>query len=99
MVLMFFYCCGGLRAYSLLYASNVIARAISGFGVLAVSAAMVAVVFALLGYPVSVLVSLPVAVFELTIGMWLVLRGVADRPVSFEQDDHLPVQRGAARAA
>jgi hypothetical protein len=47
----------------LLYAVNVIPRAISGFGVLAVSAAMVAVVLALLGQPVSLFVSLPVALF------------------------------------
>jgi hypothetical protein len=86
-VLMFFYCCGGLLAYSLLYAVNVIPRAISGFGVLAVSAAMFAVVLALLGQPVSVFVSWPVALFELTIGLWLVLRGVADLSLSRKRGD------------
>jgi Domain of unknown function (DUF4386) len=79
---MFFYCCGGLLAYSLLYRSNAIPRLISGFGVVAVSAAMVAVVFALLGNPLSVFVSMPVALFELTIGTWLVLRGMPDRSLS-----------------
>jgi hypothetical protein len=98
-VLMFFYCCGGLLAYSLLYASSVIPRAIAGLGVLAVAAAMVAVVFALLGDPVSIFVSLPVAVFELTICAWLVLRGTADRSVSQEHGEHLPVEPGAPQVA
>jgi len=73
---MWFYCMGGLVWYYLFYRSNYIPRAISVFGLLAVSLGLVAVVGQLLGYDVPILLSIPLLPFELAIGAWLLTRGI-----------------------
>ena len=73
---MFFYCTGGLLWYFLFFKSRYVPRAISLFGLVAVSVALVGVVLQLLGYDVSMYVALPLLPFELTIGTWLALRGI-----------------------
>jgi hypothetical protein len=72
---MWFYCTGGLLWYYLFYRSNYVPRAISIFGLLAVSLGLVAVVGQLLGYDVPILLSIPLLPFELVIGAWLLIKG------------------------
>jgi hypothetical protein len=76
--LMFFYCAGGVLWYYLFYKSRYIPRAISLFGLAAVSVSLVGIVFVLMGFDVPIIVFLPVLPFELTIGGWLVVRGATD---------------------
>jgi hypothetical protein len=73
---MWFYCTGGLLWYYLFYRSNYVPRAISIFGLLAVSLGLVAVVGQLLGYDVPIMLSIPLLPFELAIGGWLLARGI-----------------------
>ena len=73
-----FYCFGAMLWYSLFYRSRYIPRPISLFGLIAVSVALVGLVIEFLGHDVSILVFLPILPFELTIGTWLVLRGIKD---------------------
>ena len=77
---MWFYCLGGILWYSLFYASKYIPRVISLWGLLAVSVALVGIVFQFFGYDVPIFVFLPIAPFELTIGVWLLLRGIQEKP-------------------
>jgi hypothetical protein len=53
-------------------------RFISLFGLIAVSVASVGIGFQFFGYDVPIFVSLPILPFELTIGVWLLLRGIKD---------------------
>jgi Domain of unknown function (DUF4386) len=77
-ILMFFYCAGGLAWYGLFYRSRLIPRAIPAFGLAAVSVGLVGTVLGLLGNDVPMLAYLPILPFELTIGTWLLLRGMQD---------------------
>jgi len=73
-----FYCFGAILWYYLFYRSRYIPRAISLFGLLAVSVALAGLAFQFLGHDVSIFVYLPILPFELTIGVWLMLRGIND---------------------
>jgi Domain of unknown function (DUF4386) len=75
---MFFYCVGGILWYFLFYQSNFIPRIISLFGLAAVCVGLAGIVAEFLGYTVSIFVLLPILPFELTIGAWLVIRGIRD---------------------
>jgi hypothetical protein len=83
---MWFYCIGGLLWYALFYTSKYIPRVISFWGLLAVSVGLIGIVFQLLGYDVSIFVYLPIGPFELTIGVWLMLRGIKEQP----RDEYAP---------
>ena len=83
---MWFYCTGALLWYSLFYTSKYIPRVISLWGLLAVAVAFVAIVFQLFGYDVSLFVSLPILPFEVTIGVWLLLRGIKEQ----QRDEYAP---------
>ena len=74
-----FYCFGAMLWYSLFYRSRYIPRVISLFGLIAVSVALAGLVVEFLGHDVSILVFLPILPFELTIGTWLLLRGIEDK--------------------
>jgi hypothetical protein len=76
---MWFYCVGGLLWYYMFYRSNYIPRVISLFGLIAVVLGLGSVVFQLLGYEVSILVSLPLLPFEVAIGAWLLLKGIREK--------------------
>jgi hypothetical protein len=76
---MWFYCIGGMLWYALFYTSKSIPRVISLWGLLAVSVAFVGIVLQVLGYEVSIFVFLPILPFEVTIGGWLLLRGVREQ--------------------
>jgi hypothetical protein len=73
---MFFYCSGGLLWYSLLYRSRYVPRAISLFGLVAVLVGLAGIVAELSGSSVPIVVYLPLLPFELTMGTWLLLRGI-----------------------
>jgi hypothetical protein len=72
---MFFYILGGILWYSLFYKSEYIPRVISLFGLTAVSVAFVGIGFEFFGYAVPIFVYLPILPFELTIGVWLLIKG------------------------
>ena len=75
---MVFYCIGGILWYSLFYRSRYVPRAISLFGLAAATVALVGIVVELLGQDIPMLVFVPLGLFELTIGVWLLLRGIAE---------------------
>lgn len=77
---MFFYSAGGILWYYLFYKSLYIPRGISLFGLVAVVVGLIGVVFQFFGYDVPILVYLPILPFELTIGAWLLFRGIKDVP-------------------
>jgi Domain of unknown function (DUF4386) len=72
---MFFYCVGGILWYYLFYKSKYIPRVISLFGLIAVCVSFVGIVFNIFGYDVPIYVFLPILPFELTIGVWLIVKG------------------------
>lgn len=73
---MFFYCVGGMLWYFLLYRSRYIPTVIPAFGLAAVSLGLVGVVLQLLGNTVPIVVYLPILPFELTVGAWLLVKGI-----------------------
>lgn len=77
---MWFYCIGGLLWYALFYTSKYIPRVISLWGLLAVSVGFIGIVVQVLGYDVPIFVYLPIGLFEVTIGVWLMLRGIKQQP-------------------
>ena len=83
---MWFYCIGGLLWYSLFYTSKYIPRVISLWGLLAVAVGFIGITLQLLGYDVPIFVYLPIGLFEVTIGVWLMLRGIKEQP----QDGYVP---------
>lgn len=81
-ILMFFYCAGGLAWYGLFYKSRSIPRVIPAFGLVAVSVGLAGSVLGLLGNDVPMLAYLPIFPFELTVGTWLLLRGMRHDPAT-----------------
>jgi hypothetical protein len=78
MILMWFYCTGGLLWYYLFYMSRYIPRAISVFGLLAVTLGLAGIVLQLFGFIDPNLGFLLILPFELIIGGWLMLKGIRD---------------------
>jgi hypothetical protein len=77
---MWFYCIGGLLWYALFYTSKYIPRVISLWGLLAVFVGLIGIVLQVLGYDVPIFVYLPIGLFEVTIGVWLLIRGIKEQP-------------------
>jgi Domain of unknown function (DUF4386) len=73
---MLFYCAGGLLWYALFYRSHYLPRVVPLFGLVAVVLALAGTVLELLGASVPMVVFLPLLPFELTIGGWLLWRGI-----------------------
>ncbi len=73
---MVFYCVGGIIWYSLFFKSRYVPRPISLFGVAAACVSLVGMVFVLFGRSVPIFVSLPLGLFELVMGVWLLVRGI-----------------------
>jgi hypothetical protein len=74
---MLFFCLGGMLWYYLLYVSGAVPRALSSWGLAAVSLLSVPVVLVLYRRDVTaaMILGLPYAPFELVLGLWLVVRG------------------------
>ena len=73
---MLFYCVGGLIWYGLLLRSNYIPRVIAAFGVAAAGLGLAGIIADLLGATVPMAVYVPLLPFELSIGLWLVAKGI-----------------------
>ena len=79
---MWFYCLGGIIWYWLFYESHFIPRVISLWGMVAVVVAAIGIGFQFFGYEVPIFVYLPLLPFELTIGGWLLLKGIGEGPAT-----------------
>jgi hypothetical protein len=69
---------GATMFYYLFYKSGFIPRALSLWGLIAASLALIGTPLVLLGYDVPMIVFLPNLPFELTIGVWLMVKGIRD---------------------
>jgi hypothetical protein len=69
---------GAILFYYLFFKSKYIPRALSLFGLIAATLALIGIPFLLLGHNIPMLVFLPNLVFELTIGVWLMVKGIED---------------------
>jgi hypothetical protein len=75
---MWFYGLGGIMWFSLFYRSKYIPRVFAVWGIVAISVGWVGIVLAWLDVRVNFLFFLQIAVFELTLGLWLVVKGIRD---------------------
>ena len=83
---------GATLFYYLFYKSGYIPRALALWGLIAASLALIGTLFVLLGYDVPLLVFIPNLPFEITIGIWLLVKGIAE---GSEAKSHLvPAQTG-----
>jgi hypothetical protein len=69
---------GATLFYYLFFKSGFIPRVLSVWGLIAAPLALVGILFALLGYDVPIVVFIPNLPFELTIGVWLMVKGIRD---------------------
>lgn len=77
-LLMLPFCLGAILFYYLLYKSGIIPRALSLWGLITVSIALVATLFALSGYEVPFFIYLPYAPFEFVAGIWILVKGLRE---------------------
>ena len=89
---MWFYCIGGVVWYSLFYQSRYIPRVISLCGLIVVLVGLTGVVFEIFGFEVPIYVYLPIAPFEIIIGLWLLFRGINERTEPTLVAKHLNVK-------
>lgn len=75
---MLFFTLGGTLFYYLFYKSRYIPRVLSLFGLIAAPLAFIGTVIELFGYVVPLVVFIPNLPFELTIGLWLIIKGISD---------------------
>ena len=75
---MFPFALGATLFYYLFFKSGYIPRALALFGLIAASLALIGTPLGLLGYDVPIYVFLPNLPFELTIGVWLLVKGIRD---------------------
>jgi hypothetical protein len=69
---------GATLFYYLFFKSGFIPRALSLWGLIAALLAVIGTLFGLLGYDVPIVVFLLSLPFELTIGVWLIVKGIRD---------------------
>jgi len=77
-----FFAVGAFLFYYLFYKSRAIPIVFSLWGMIAVSLAFIGILFILFDYEVGIFVLLPNMFFELTIGIWLMIKGI--EPVETE---------------
>ena len=75
---MLFFCLGGILWYYLFYKSKYIPRVLAVWGIGAISVGLIGMVLELFDVRVNLLFFLQIAVCELVIGLWLVVRGIRD---------------------
>jgi hypothetical protein len=77
-VQMVFYCTGGILFYYLFLKSRYVPRGLSLWGIIVASLGFIGELFAIFGYDVPLYVFLPILPFELTIGIWLMVKGIRE---------------------
>jgi len=73
---MLFFGLGGILWYYLFYRSKYIPRALSVWGILAVSLALIGTLLVIFDLEPLIILVIPNGLFELTIGLWLMLKGI-----------------------
>ena len=73
---MLFFCLGGILWYYLFYRSKYIPRVLAVWGILAVSLALIGTLLVIFDFEPSMILVIPNGLFELTIGIWLMLKGI-----------------------
>jgi len=73
---------GATLFYYLFYRSGFLPRVLSLWGLIAAPLALVGTLFVLLGYDVPLVLFLPNLPFELTMGIWLIVKGTRNAPES-----------------
>jgi len=73
-----FFGLGGILWYSLFYRSKYIPRVLSVWGLVAVSLLFIAMVLGWFDVRVNILFFLPTMLLELTLGLWLMIKGIKD---------------------
>ena len=71
-----FFSLGGMLWYYLFYKSKFVPRVLSGFGLVAASLASIGAALTILGRDLGAIMFGPTALFELSIGLWLVIKGI-----------------------
>jgi hypothetical protein len=71
---------GATLFYYLFLKSRLIPRVLAVWGLIAASLALIGMPFSLLGYDVPIVVFIPNLPFELTIGVWLLVKGIRGGP-------------------
>jgi len=74
-VQMVFYCTGGILFYYLFLKSKYVPKVLSIWGIIAASVALIGQLFVIFGYDVPLYVFLPLLPFEISIGVWLMVKG------------------------
>jgi len=75
---MLFYCLGGILWFYLFYRSRYIPRVISVLGLAIESLALIGMVLLLFAVSVNMFFFYPIIALELTIGLWLMVKGIRD---------------------
>jgi hypothetical protein len=75
---MVFFTLGGTLFYYLLFKSGYVPRVLAIFGLIAAPLALTGELFALFGFRVPMIVFIPNLPFELTIGIWLLVKGIKE---------------------
>jgi hypothetical protein len=80
-LLMFPFCLGAILFYYLFYKTRVVPRALSLWGLIAVSLVLIGTLFAICGHEVPFVVLLPYVPFEFVIGVWILVKGISEQGV------------------
>jgi len=75
-VQMVFYCIGGFLFYYLFLRSKYVPTGLSIFGLIVASLGFIGELLAIFGYDVPLYIFLPILPFELSIGLWLMVKGI-----------------------
>ena len=75
---MLFYSLGGVLWFYLFYISRYIPRVLSILGLVIESVGLIGMVLLLIAVNVNMLVFYPIAVLELAVGLWLMVKGIRD---------------------
>ena len=75
---MWFYGLGGVLWFYLFYRSNYIPRIMAVWGMASISVGLIGTALLWIDVEVNFFLFLQIAVFELAIGLWLVIKGIED---------------------
>jgi len=75
---MLFYSLGGILWFYLFYVSRYIPRVLSILGLIIESVGLIGMILLLLAVRVDMLFFYPIAVLEVAVGLWLMIKGIRD---------------------